>query len=178
MMVRVFPVFQFWWWSCKFPCALGKSENFRSSLSVCLWFSSTSFLLAWEEFSCRLAWGCPISEFELKSTSFLLAWGEFSCRLLWGCSISEFGLGSTSCLVALTTSFLSSAFTGLTRDPKLREEISSLLCLRSRNTRRGLAFTFGEPSFEVVFWPLFDMALCFPIGSGSSERKLLKWLQE
>ena len=38
-----------------------------------------------------------------------------------------------------------------------------------------LGFATGEPSLEVASWPLFDMALCFPIGS---ERKLLKWLQE
>ena len=51
-------------------------------------------------------------------------------------------------------SFLSSVFTGLTRDPKLREEISSLL--GSRATRHGLAFAIGKPSFEsrllTSFW--------------------------
>ena len=39
----------------------------------------------------------------------------------------------------------------------------------------GCGFATGEPSLEVASWPLFDTALCFPIGSG---RKLLKWLQE
>ena len=39
----------------------------------------------------------------------------------------------------------------------------------------GFGFAIGEPSLEVASCPLFDMALCFPIGS---ERKLLKWLQE
>ena len=39
----------------------------------------------------------------------------------------------------------------------------------------GLGFAIGERSLEVASWPLFDMALCFPIGS---ERKLLKGLQE
>ena len=45
-----------------------------------------------------------------------------------------------------------------------------------RATKHGLAFAIGEPSFEVVFWPGFDMALCFL--TWSSERKSLKWLQE
>ena len=64
------------------------SQNiFLSSLSAWFWFSNTSCLLAWGEFSCRLACGCPISEFESRSTS---------------------------CLVALTTSFLSSAYPRLT----------------------------------------------------------------
>ena len=33
-------------------------------------------------------------------------------------------------------------------------------------------FAIGEPSLEVSSWRLYDMALCFPIGS---ERKSLKW---
>ena len=37
----------------------------------------------------------------------------------------------------------------------------------------GFGSAIGEPSLELVSWPLFDMALCFSIGS---ERKLLKWL--
>ena len=53
--------------------------------------------------------------------------------------------------------FLSSSFSGMTRDPKLDEEVSSLYWLRiTRFT--GLAFAVGEPSFEVVFCPRFDMA--------------------
>ena len=60
----------------------------------------------------------------------------------------------------------------------------SLVLHGLRNTNStGLAFAgtidfgfaIGEPSLEVASWPLFDMALCFPIGS---ERKLLNWLQE
>ena len=39
----------------------------------------------------------------------------------------------------------------------------------------GFGFAIGEPSLEVASCPLFDMALCFLIGS---ERKLLKWMQE
>ena len=39
----------------------------------------------------------------------------------------------------------------------------------------GFGFAIGEPSLEVAYCPLFDIALCFLIGS---ERKLLKWLQE
>ena len=90
----------------------------------------------------------------------------------------RFESGSTICLDAYTTSFLSSAYSGLTRDPKLCEEISPLLCSHSRNTRHGFAFAVGVPPFELVFWLLFDMAFCFPLGSGSSERKLLKWQQK
>ena len=38
----------------------------------------------------------------------------------------------------------------------------------------GFGFTIGEPSLEATSCPVFDMALCFPIGS---ERNSLKWLQ-
>ena len=126
---------------CQFAISL---RIFSLITFVRFWFSVPSFLLALRDISCRLAWGCPISE--LKAVS-------------------------TSGLVALTTSFLSSAYSGLTQDPKLCEEVSSLLCSRLRNTRHGFAFAVGEPSFEVVFWPLFDKALCFLTGS---ERNLLK----
>ena len=49
---------------------------------------------------------------------------------------------------AISTSFLSSVFPGLTRDPTLCEEISSLLW--SRATGHGLDIAIGEPSFEVA----------------------------
>ena len=88
--------------------------------------------------------------------------------------LEYFSLITFYSLDACTTSFLSSAYSGLTRYPKLREEISSLRY--SGSTRHGFAFAVGEPSFEVVFWPLFNMALCFL--TWSSERKSLKWLQE
>ena len=50
---------------------------------------------------------------------------------------------------AISTSFLSSVFIGLTKDPKLCEEISSLL--GSRATKHGLAVAIREPSIEIVF---------------------------
>ena len=66
--------------------------------------------------------------------------------------------------------------TGLTRDPKLDEEVFSLYWLRiTRFT--GLAFAVGEPSFGVVYCPRFDMAP-ITVRSLTFERKLLKWLQE
>ena len=52
-------------------------------------------------------------------TKFLDACGTFACRLAWQYPTSEFESGGTSCLDACTTSFLSSAFPGLTRDPKI-----------------------------------------------------------
>ena len=52
---------------------------------------------------------------------------------------------------------LSSSFTGLTRDPELCDEISSLHWLYITRLM-GLAFAVGETSFEVVFCPRFDMA--------------------
>ena len=39
----------------------------------------------------------------------------------------------------------------------------------------GFWFCIGEPSLEVASCPLFDMALCFLIGS---DRNLMKWLQK
>ena len=100
--------------------------------------------------------------------------GTFSCRLAWEYPISDFEADRMLFPAAISTSFRSSVFTGLTRDPKLCEEISSLL--GSRATMHDLAFAIGEPSFEGVFWPLFDIALCFLIWS--SQRKSMKWPQE
>ena len=69
----------------------------------------------------------------------------FSCR------------ASTGFPVLVQPLFIPSSFTGLTRDPILREKVSLLqgLCI-TRLT--SLAFAVGEPSFEVVFCPRFDMA--------------------
>ena len=106
---------------------LVESEYFLTSLSVWFWSSCTNFLFACGTFYCRLAWKYPTYA------------------------------GCTRCLDACTTLFLTSAFSWLTRDPKLRAVISSLLC--SHSARHGFALVVGEPSFEVVFWPLFDMEL-------------------
>ena len=124
-----------------------ESKCLLSSLCVWSWSSRTLFPTAIGTFSCRLAWEYPISDLVAD-------------RLLFPAAIS--------------TSVLSSVFSGLARYPKLCEEISSLL--GSRATRHGLAFAIGEPSFEVVFWPRFDMVLCFL--TWSSERKSLKCLQQ
>ena len=66
----------------------------------------------------------------------------FLPRFTW--EYQTFESGHTRFLDVISTSFLSSVF----RDPKLREEISSLL--GSRTTRHGFAFAIREPSFEVV----------------------------
>ena len=81
----------------------------------------------------------------------LILWHQFPAgfwRILLSIHlrVTEFESENTSCLVALTTSFLSSAYSGLTRDSKLCEEVSSLLCSRSRNTRNGFAFAVGKAS--------------------------------
>ena len=63
-------------------------------------------------------------------------------------------------MVALATSFLSSAFPGLTRDPKLREEISSLLC--SHSTGHGFAFAVGESFHSKASSDLFRHGALLP----------------
>ena len=109
LMVRVFTMF------CNSEHV--ESEYFLSSLAVWFWFSSSSFLLAWREFSCRFTWWSPISEWEL---------------------------GSTSCLDARSISFLSSAYPGLTRYPKLlwRDFLTPGIPYHQRwlRYRRGRAF--------------------------------------
>ena len=102
---------------------------------------------------------------------------SFSCLLTWELSTSELWVVRTSFLVtSLTTLSLvgihkscggfSLALHGL-RNTKLTGDVFAGTI--------GFGFAIGEPSLEVASWPLFDMALCFPLGS---ERKLLKRLQE
>ena len=67
--------------------------------------------------------------------------------------------------------FLSSSFSGLTRDPELCGEVYSFPRLV------GLAFATGELSLEVVSCPRFDKAPN-TIRSPSWERKDVKWLPE
>ena len=93
--------------------------------------------------------------------SMFLNSGNNEANFLELAKLEYFSLITFYCLDACTTSFLSSAYSGLTIYLKLREEISSLRY--SGSTRYGFAFAVGEPSFEVVFWPLFNMALCFLI---------------
>ena len=89
-------------------------------------------------------------------TSFLVAWRTFSCRLTWEFSTSNFELPCSQFPGAWPILFLSSSFTGLTQSPK-----------------STLAVAVGEPSFEVVSCPLFDMAP-ITMRSLTLERKFLK----
>ena len=116
--------------------------------------------------SLRCVWRCS------SRTNFLDAIGSFSCRLAWEYPTSDLESGRTNSFFErlFQLLFVSSVFTSLTRDPKLRDGISSLLC--QPKTRHGFACAVGEPSVEIVFWPHLDMALCFPIWSGSSEKKV------
>ena len=107
----------------------------------------------------------------------------FSCRLTWELSTSGLWVVRTSLLVLVWLTCSSSTFTGLTGYPKSCGRFSLALHGLRNTLLTGLAFAgtsgfglaIGEPSLEVVPWPLFAIALCFPIGSA---RKLLKWLQE
>ena len=85
---------------------------------------AASFLVP-EGFSSLLTWDWSFC------SSFLVAWRTFSCRLTWEFSTSDFESPSIQFPGACPTLFLSSSFPGLTRDPKLGEEISSLhwLCI-------------------------------------------------
>ena len=101
----------------------------------------------------------------------------FSSSCFWSCS---------SCQLfpeAISTSFRSSGFTGLSGYSKSCEEFFSLLGLRATQLSglafagaTGFGFAIGDPSGQVASWPLFDMTFCFPIRS--SERKSQTWLQE
>ena len=108
--------------------------------------------------------------------SFLWARLTFSCRLTWEFSTSKFELEVPHFPEAKATLFLLSSFTGLTKDPDLCGETSSLHwpCITSL---AGLAFATWDPSLGVVSCPRFDMA---PITRRSLawERKRLKWLPE
>ena len=66
--------------------------------------------------------------------------GNNAANFLELAKLEYFSLIIFCSLDACTTSFLSSAYSGLTRDPKTNEE-----------TRYGVAFAVGDPSFEVVF---------------------------
>ena len=109
-------------------------------------------------------------------SKFPCAWREGSLHSLFGFDLFASFLALENFPGAWPTHFLSSSFTGSTRDPQFDEEVSSLYWLRI-TTFTGLAFAVGEPSFEVVFCPRFDMAP-ITMRSLSFERKLFKWLQE
>ena len=107
----------------------------------------------------------------------------FSCRLTWEYSTFGLWLVCTSFLVLVWLPCPSSTFSGLTGYLKSCGGFYVTLHGLCDTRLMGLAFAgiigfcfaIGEPSLEVASWPLFDMALCFPIGP---QRKLLKWLQE
>ena len=114
------------------------------------WWACSKFPCAWWIFVI-LHWSL------ILLPQFLVAWRTFSCRLTWEFSTSDFELLCSQFPGAWPILFLSSLFTGLTRYPELDEEVSSLhwLCI----TRfKGVAFAVGEPPFEVVSRPRFDMA--------------------
>ena len=84
---------------------------------------------------------------------------------------------------AIPTSFLTSVFTGMTRDPKLCEEIFSFLGLRITRLMgprfrqyHGLWFCHWRAFTSSRLLMFLDMALCFL--TWSSERKSPKCLQE
>ena len=103
----------------------------------------------------------------------------FSCFLTWELSTSG-ALGGPykfPCTSLTTLSFVS-----ILQVDRISQILRRIFPLRNTKLSGlvfagiiGCGFATGEPSLEVASWPLFDMALCFPIGS---ERKLLKWLQE
>ena len=115
-------------------------------------------------------WSCTLHRFPSAIRA-------FSCRIVWEYLTSYFDAVCTGFPVTISTSFRSSAFSG--------DQIHQILWrvfvvpraawYQFEWSRFRLGFVIGEPSPEVTSWPLFDMALCFPIGS---ERKSLKWLQE
>ena len=125
-------------------------------------------------------------EFEDSSQSPCFQESEFwafSCRLTWERSTSGFWVVRTSLLVLVWSPCPSSTFAGLTGYPKSCGGFSLALHGLRSTKLTGLAFpgtigfgsAIGEPTLKVASWPLFDMALCFPIGS---QRNLLKWLQD
>ena len=104
---------------------------------------------------------------------FLVAWRTFSCPLTWDFSISDFESPSIQFPGAWPTLFLSSSFSGLTRDPKLGEENSSLHWLRITRLT-GLAFAV------VSTWHQSQCALkleraSFRNGYKNTSRKLIFW---
>ena len=146
-VVRVFHASQFWCWRNKSPCAVGVRRCFLNTLF-------------WE----------LILPHAISSGHY---W-----NILLSIRLSVLDFWSWNGSPAVSSGYLHfCSFIGIhridQRDPKLREDVSSFFC--SPSTRHGVAFTVGEPSFEVVFWPVFVMALCFP--RCSSERKSLIWLQ-
>ena len=138
------------------------------------------------------SWSCCLHKFpcagKVRSFSWLHCFQEsehwaFSCRFTWERSTSGFWVVCTRFLVLVWAPCPSSTFPGLTGYPKSYGRFSLVLHGLRKTKLTGLAVAWtvgfgsaiGEPSLELVSWPLFDMALCFSIGS---ERKLQKWLQE
>ena len=136
------------------------------------------------------SWSCCLHKFpcagKVRSFSWLHCFQEsehwaFSCRFTWERSTSGFWVVCTRFLVLVWAPCPSSTFPGLTGYPKSYGRFSLALHGLRKTKLTGLAVActvgfgsaIGEPSLELVSWPLFDMALCFSIGS---ERKLLKWL--
>ena len=154
-------------------------ENLRHVLMVCA--LHVFKLCSWSRCPYRSPCTCRVRSSSSWSPCFQESecWA-FSCRLTWELSTSGLIVVRTSFLVPVWLPCPSSTFTGY---PKSFGGFS--LALHGlRHTKLtgltltgtiGFGFAIGEPSLKVASCPLFDMALCFPIGS---ERILLKWLQE
>ena len=115
-VVRVFHASQFWCWRNKSPCAVGERRVL-----------SHHIVLGVDPPTCCLQRPVEHSLVDsLERTRFLILKRIASCfqRLF-------------------LLLFFKSVFTGLNRDPKLREDVSSFFC--SPSTRHGVAFTVGEP---------------------------------
>ena len=139
------------------PCFF---SNFWQILSMYRWFVYSMFVNSGEHAASFLVPGGFSSLFTWVwsiCSSFLAAWGTFSCRLTCEFSTSDFWITEHPVSWCLADSFSFIVISGLTRHPKLGEEVSSLYWVRiTRFT--GLAFAVGEPSSEVLFFPRFDTA--------------------
>ena len=118
---------------------------------------------------------------ECEASSWLYCFQEaelwaFSCHFTWERSISGFWVVCTNFLVRVRSPCPLSSFPGLTGYPKSCEGFSLALHGNQVNWsrlrwKRWFWLCHCEPSQGAITWPLFDMALCFPIGS---ERKILQ----
>ena len=137
-------------------------------------------ILHFNTFVHRKCWvSCCSSQILCKKWKTFVMYWWFAYFTFWN---SVLGVTvRTSLLIQVWLPCPSSTFTGLTGYPKSCGGFS-LTLHGLRNTKlTGLAFAgtrgfgFAIGALEVASWPLFGVALCFPIGS---KRKLLKWLQE
>ena len=145
------------------------------------WFVYSMFLLSGVDaasFLVPLELKCFLSLLCVWSWSarmlFPAAVGTFSCRLAGEYPTSDLESGRTSFLDAIRLLFF---FIGIHLiDQRSQTSLRDFTTPRIARHQAWSRFRHRRASFEVVFWPLFDMALCFV--TWSSERKSLKWQQE